>query len=63
MKHLRHFVCFKYKNNISEGKIIEIEKAFIKLEKERRGGEGVRATAAASRILPGWPFLEFPSIA
>ena len=39
--------------------------AFIKLEKEgkglerRRRGEGVRATAAASRILPGLPVLEF----
>ena len=34
LKHLRHFVCFKYKNNISEEKITEIEKAFIKLEKK-----------------------------
>ena len=34
LKHLRHFVCFKYKNNISEDKITEIEKAFIKLEKK-----------------------------
>ena len=34
MKHLRHFVCFKYKNNISKGEITEIEKAFIKLEKK-----------------------------
>ena len=33
LKHLRHFVCFKY-NNISEEKITEIEKAFVKLEEK-----------------------------
>ena len=31
----------------------------LRLYKTREGGEGVRATAAASRILPGLPVLEF----
>ena len=33
LKHLRHFVCFKYKNNISEETITKIDRAFVKLEK------------------------------
>ena len=33
--------------------------AFIKLKREGSDREGVRETAAASRILPGTPVLEF----
>ena len=33
-KQLRHFVCFKYKAEVSKEKIAEVEKAFVGLEKK-----------------------------
>ena len=33
-KQLRHFVCFKYKADVSKEKIAEVEKAFVGLEKK-----------------------------
>ena len=33
-KQLRHFVCFKYKAEVSKAKIVEVEKAFAQLEKK-----------------------------
>ena len=33
-KQLRHFVCFKYKAEVSKEKIAEVEKAFIGLGKK-----------------------------
>ena len=35
-KQLRHFVCFKYKAEVSKEKIAEVEKAFVGLEKKSR---------------------------
>ena len=32
MKKLRHFVCFKYKSDVSKEKIFEVEAVFVKLE-------------------------------
>ena len=33
-KQLRHFVCFKYKADVSKEKISEVEMAFVGLEKK-----------------------------
>ena len=33
LKQLRHFVCFKYKSDVSKEKIFEVEAVFVKLEK------------------------------
>ena len=33
-KQLRHFVCFKYKSEVSKKKVAEVEKAFVGLEKK-----------------------------
>ena len=33
-KQLRHFVCFKYKSEVSKAKILEVENAFARLEKK-----------------------------
>ena len=34
LKQLRHFVCFKYKSDVSKEKISEVEAAFVELEKK-----------------------------
>ena len=40
VKKLRHFVCFKYKSDVSKEKISEVEAAFVKLEKKIKDIKG-----------------------
>ena len=40
MKKLRHFVCFKYKSDVSKEKISEVEAVFVKLEKKIKDIKG-----------------------
>jgi len=40
VKQLRHFVCFKYKSEVSKEKISEVEAAFVELEKKIKDIKG-----------------------
>ena len=40
LNKLRHFVCFKYKSDVTQEKILEVETAFLELEKKIKDIKG-----------------------